>query len=76
MREFIANVSSGVPVLSQLVERGEFDLVKDDIVIPPQLWDTLVVPGSTVTMRARSSASPPIDKKASWFRRSISKGGA
>ena len=61
-------------VLSQLVENGEFDLVKDDIVIPPYLWDSMVVPGSTVTMRARNLVPPPIDKKAPWFRRLISKG--
>jgi len=74
MRDFIANITSGVAMLSQLVDRGDYDLVKDDVVIPPYLWDSMVVPGSSVTMRARSLRSPSIDKKASWLRRSIGKG--
>ena len=74
MRDFIAKVSSGVAVLSQLADNGEYDLLKDDLIIPPHLWESMVAPGSSVTMRARKLASPPVDKKASWFRRSISKG--
>jgi len=70
MREFIAKISSGVAAVSRLVDDGEYDLIKDDVVNPPHLWDTMVFPGSSVTMRARNSA----EKKAPWFRRSISKG--
>ncbi|KAI4941233.1 hypothetical protein J4E91_010923 [Alternaria rosae] len=70
MSDFIAKISSGVAVVSQLVETGEYDLMKDDVVIPPHLWDTMVFPGSSVTMRARNAA----EKKARWFRRSMSQG--
>ncbi|KAH6875014.1 hypothetical protein BKA58DRAFT_437013 [Alternaria rosae] len=70
MSDFIAKISSGVAVVSQLVETGQYDLMKDDVVIPPHLWDTMVFPGSSVTMRARNAA----EKKARWFRRSMSQG--
>jgi len=70
MRDFIAKISSGVAAVSRLVDDGEYDLMKDDVVIPPHLWDTMVFPGSSVMMRARNAA----EKKAPWFRRSISKG--
>ncbi|KAI4661486.1 uncharacterized protein J4E88_010980 [Alternaria novae-zelandiae] len=75
MQEFIAKIGSGVAIISELVRNGEYDLLKDiDLVIPPHLWESMVFPGSLVTMRARNLASPPIDKKASWLRRSIGKG--
>jgi hypothetical protein len=73
MGEFIAKISAGVPVMLHLLSNGKYDLLKDDLVLPPDLWESMVFPGSSVTMRARNLASPLIDKKASWLRRSIGK---
>ena len=74
MGEFIAKISAGVPVMLQLLSNGEYDLLNDDLVVPPHNWENTVIPGSSVTMRARNLVSPPIDKKAPWYRRSISRG--
>jgi len=74
MGEFIAKISAGVPVMLQLLSNGEYDLLKDDLVVPPHLWESTVIPGSSVTMRARNLVLPAIDKKTSWLRRSISRG--
>lgn len=74
MGEFIAKISAGVPVMLQLLSNGEYDLLKDDLVVPPHLWESTVFPGSSVTMRARNLASSTIGKKASWLRRSVGKG--
>jgi hypothetical protein len=74
MEEFIAQISSGVAVIYQLVNNGEYDLMKDDLVVPPHLWASMVFPGSSVTMRARNLASPLTTRKISWLRKSLGKG--
>jgi len=51
-----------------MVIYGKYDLIKgDDVVILPKLWDSIVVPGSIVTMRERTSA----ERKVPWFERVV-----
>jgi hypothetical protein len=76
MEEFIAQISSGVALMSQLVNNGEYDLMKDDLVVPRHLWASMVFPGSSISMRARKLASSPMaNRKVSWLRKSMGKGG-
>ena len=86
MEEFIRKISVGVDAVSQLVESGEYDLVKDGHVIPPQMWEDMVYPGSSITMCARNLPRSPFPKisnsaipvhtgnpprRISWLRKSI-----
>lgn len=74
MEEFIQQISSGVEAVAHLVQNGEYDLIKNDLVVPQHLWESMVVPGSSVTMRARNVVSPLATRKVSWLRKSIGKG--
>lgn len=76
MADFITQIGSGVAAIFRLINDGEYDLMKDDLVIPPHLWTSMVFPGSSVTMHARHSGSPPASKKSlSWLRKSTGRGG-
>lgn len=74
MQEFIKGIGDGVEAISRLVDNGEYDVVKNDLVVPPRLWKTMVLPGSSIAMRARNVVLPEVDKKVSWLRKSIGKG--
>jgi len=68
MKKFIDEISSGSAEFRNLVNCGKYDLIKgDDVVILPKLWDNIVVPGSIITMRERTSA----EKKVPWFERVV-----
>jgi hypothetical protein len=81
VNDFIKDVSLGVKTMADLVESKQYDLVSEDLIIPPQQWQTLIRPGALVTIRDRNdpSASPvgkaKTPKKRSWLRRSTSRTG-
>jgi methyl coenzyme M reductase subunit C-like uncharacterized protein (methanogenesis marker protein 7) len=68
MEEFIQQISVGVKVIDQLVEDRQYDLAKDDIIVPPHLWESMIQPGSSVVMRPRGSVAT---KSTSWLRKSF-----
>jgi hypothetical protein len=70
MEEFIHQVSVGVEVIHQLVNNRQYDITKDNLIVPPHLWEDMVLPGSTVVMRSRDSV---VDKNTSWLRKSFKK---
>ncbi|KAI4679800.1 hypothetical protein J4E81_010317 [Alternaria sp. BMP 2799] len=71
MEEFLQEICAGSAEVLRLKISGQYDLVRgDDVIILQGLWDSMVVPGSSITMRARTSA----EKKVPWFRRSVGKG--
>ena len=67
------NKIPGSSMLYHSVEYGNYDLIKgDDVVILPQFWENTVIPGSTVTMRERTSAEEKVpEKKVPWFERVV-----
>ncbi|KAF2111372.1 hypothetical protein BDV96DRAFT_181881 [Lophiotrema nucula] len=88
MQQFIEQVSAGVDKMTQLVESGQYDLVKDGLTIPPQQWEALVRPGASIKMCDRaekvlpstSKSRLPISvdaakpsRKISWLRKSSAK---
>ncbi|KAF2819785.1 hypothetical protein CC86DRAFT_471868 [Ophiobolus disseminans] len=71
MKEFLRQSSGGIQAILDLLNSGEFDMLQNDVVIPSHLWETTVVPGLSVTMRARPGAT---SKKGSWFKKIVKSG--
>jgi hypothetical protein len=72
MEDFIQQISVGVKVVDQLVDNQQYDLTKDDLIVPPHLWETMVEPGSSVVMRSRELVA---SKSTTWLRKSFRKSG-
>jgi methyl coenzyme M reductase subunit C-like uncharacterized protein (methanogenesis marker protein 7) len=72
MEDFIQQISVGVKVVDQLVDNQQYDLAKDDLIVPPHLWETMVEPGSSVVMRSRELVA---SKSTTWLRKSFRKSG-
>jgi hypothetical protein len=72
MEDFIQQISVGVKVVDQLVDNQQYDLAKDDLIVPPHLWETMVEPGSSVVMHSRELVA---SKSTTWLRKSFRKSG-
>jgi hypothetical protein len=66
----VQQVSVGVKVIDALVDNRQYDMTKDNLIVPPHLWESMVLPGSTVVMRSRDAV---VSKNTSWLRKPFKK---
>jgi hypothetical protein len=54
MEHFIQQISVSVVAVSRIVGRSDYDLLENEIIVPPHMWESMVFPGSLAIMRARN----------------------